>query len=226
MITYTALFLQQMVRESFLHWRQFRVCINSCLFFLMIVIFFPLTLPADLHLLRLIAPGIIWIALALALFLSAEQLFQQDYEDGVIEQWLVSGYPLQLFVCAKLLVHWWMTILPMLLLCPVLMLLLNLTAKEMGVLVLSLFCGSPMLYTLCALAAAMSTGIKQQGILMALILLPLTLPIMIFGSATTQAAMQALPISGYCALLLAFSLLASALLPFAIAGVIRIGLAD
>ncbi len=221
-----AMFGRQLRREIKLSVRQTRLIVNSCLFFLMIMTFFPLTMPPEQQLLRLIAPGLIWIATLLALFLSAERLFQQDYDDGVIEQWLVSGYPVTLFIGAKMLVHWASNLLPILLFCPLLGVMFNFSLHELGVLMLSLIVGTPTILALCALAAAFSTGLKQKGVLMALILLPLTVPIMIFGSATMMAALQGLAVQGYLALLLAVSLLAAFFLPFAVAGVIRINLVD
>lgn len=226
MISLLSLFKRQLSRELRLHLRQLRLIINSCLFFLMIVVFFPLTMTPDIALLRTVAPGLVWIAMLLAMFLSSERLFQQDYDDGVIEQWLVSGYPISLLVSAKILVHWLLNLLPMLLFCPFLAVLFSLTSHETLILMLSLICGTPAILFLCALAAAFSTGIQQKGILMALILLPLTIPVMIFGSGTLISAMQGLPVSGYLALLLALSILSSGFIPFAVAGVIRIALAD
>lgn len=220
------LFKRQLSRELLLHLRQLRLIMNSCLFFLMIVVFFPLTMTPDVNLLRTIAPGLVWIAMLLALFLSAERLFQQDYEDGVIEQWLVSGYPISVLVSAKIFIHWLLNLLPMLIFCPFLALLFSLTSHETLLLMLSLICGTPAILFLCALAAAFSTGLQQKGLLMALILLPLTIPVMIFGSGTLIAAMQGYPVSGYLALLLAMSIVTSGLLPFAIAGVIRVSLVD
>ena len=180
----------------------------------------------DVELLRTIAPGLVWIAMLLAMFLSAERLFQQDYDDGVIEQWLVSGYPISILVSAKIVIHWFLNLLPMLIFCPFLAILITLNVHETLILMLSLVCGTPAILLLCALAAAFSTGIQQKGILMALILLPLTIPVMIFGSGTLIAAMQGLPVQGYLALLLAMSIAASGLLPFAVAGVIRVGLVE
>jgi len=192
----------------------------------MIMVFFPLTMPADAALLRTIAPGLVWIAMLLSMLLSADRLFQQDYDDGIIEQWLVSGYPVSLFVVAKILMHWLINMLPMLLLSPLLAILFSLNTYETVILMLSLICGTPTILFLCALAASFSTGLKQKGVLMALILLPLTIPVMIFGSAAIIAAMQGLAVQGYLALLLAISLIAAGFLPFAIAGVIRISLVD
>ena len=220
------LFKRQVSREMLLQLRQWRLIINSCLFFLMIMVFFPLTMTPDVHLLRTIAPGLVWIAVLLALFLSAERLFQQDYDDGVIEQWLVSGYPISVLVSAKIVIHWFLNLLPVLIFCPFLALLFGLSVHEMLIMMLSLICGTPSIIFLCALAAAFATGLQQKGILMALILLPLTIPVMVFGSATLTAAMQGIPVNGYLALLLAMSVVATGLLPFAVAGVLRIALVD
>ncbi len=221
-----SIFIRQLSREILLHLRQLKLIINSCLFFLMIIVFFPLTMTPDANLLRTVAPGLVWIAMLLSLFLSAERLFQQDYDDGVIEQWLVSGYPISLLVGAKTLIHWLLNLLPMLIFCPFLAILFKLNTHETLILMLSLICGTPTILLLCALAAAFGAGFQQKGVLMALILLPLTIPVMIFGSGTLIAAMQGLPVQGYLALLLAMSIVSSTVLPFAIAGVIRINLVD
>jgi heme exporter protein B len=220
------LFKRQLSREFTLHLRQPRWIINSSLFFLMVTVFFPLTMPPTLDLLRTIAPGIVWIAMLLSMLLSAEQLFQQDYDDGVIEQWLVSGHSICLLLSAKLTIHWLLILIPMLIFCPFLAVLFSLTTHEMIVLMLSLTCGTPAIIFLCALAAAFSTNLQQKGTLMALILLPLTVPIMVFGSGTLTAAMKGLPIAGYVALLLAMSVIFTGFLPFAIAGVFRTSLID
>lgn len=220
------LFKRHLMREWLLQIRQVRMIINSCLFFMMILIFFPLTMPSDAALLRSLAPGLVWIAALLALFLSSDRLFQQDYDDGVIEQWLVSGHFLSLFIAAKVLVHWVVNLFPMLIFCPVLALLFNLNVHDMLIMMVSLLCGTPAIVFLCALAAAFSTGLKQKGMVMALILMPLTIPVMIFGSGAVNAALQDLPVQGYIAIILAISIIAISCLPFAISAVVRIGLVD
>ena len=219
-------FQRLLFREWLLQVRQLRMVVNSCLFFLMTLIFFPLTIPPDRILLRTLVPGLIWIAVLLALFLSSERLFQQDYEDGVIEQWLVSSYPVEWFITAKIVMHWLLNVIPMLILCPVLAVLFALNQYEVMSVMLSLLCGTPAILFLCALAAAFSTGLKQKGMVMALILLPLTIPIMIFGSGVITAAMQGLAVSGYLAILLAMSVIDMVCLPFAVSSIARIGFVD
>lgn len=217
-----SLFLKQFKRECLVQFRQVRFLINFFLFFLMILFFFPLTLKPDPLLIRMVAPGLMWMALLLSLLLSAERLFQQDYEQGVIEQWLVSGQSLTIIISAKISAHWLFNVVPVLLLCPIAALLFSFTAWETTVMILSLLCGTPALLFLAALAASFAVSIHQKGALMALILLPLTLPILIFGSGTLNNAMQGVSVSGTCALLSALSILAAGLLPYAIAGVMRI----
>lgn len=219
-------FMRLLYREWLLQLRQLRTLVNSSLFFLMTLVFFPLTIPPDITLLRTLVPGLIWIVVLLSLFLSSERLFQQDYEDGVIEQWLVSGFPMHWFITAKIVVHWLLNLMPMLLFCPFLALLFALNFSEMVNVMLSLSCGTPAILSLCAMAAAFSTGLKQKGVMMALILLPLTIPVLIFGSATITASMQGFAVSGFLALLLAMSVLAMICLPFAVSAIARIGLVD
>lgn len=220
------IFSLQFRKEILLNSRQYKLIINSCLFYVMMVVFFPLAMPADPRLLKTIAPGIIWMAILFAFLLSSERLFQQDFEEGVIEQWLVSEYPLSLLVNSKLLASWLLTILPLLLFTPLAAVLYGLNTKDIAILELSVLLGSPAILYLCALVAAFSSGIKQKGVLMALILLPLTIPILIFGSSTLQMTMQGFPVKGNLALLLAMSVVTMTFLPFAIASVIRYSLTE
>lgn len=226
MISFWLLFTKQFRRELLIQVRQIRFLVNSCLFLLIFLFMFPLTLKPELELLRIIAPGIVWMAILLSMLLSAERLFQQDYEQGIIEQWLVSGNSLFLLVSAKVIAHWFFNLLPLLILCPLVGLLFSLNAWETWVLALTILCGTPALLYLCAFVAVFGVGVNQRSVLMALILLPLTLPLLIFGSGALNIAMQGLPVSGYLALLLAFSIMAIGFLPYAIAGIIRINHVD
>ena len=221
-----SLFKQQLFREILLQIRQPHLVVNTCLFFLMILVFFPLTMSPDADLLRKVAPGLVWISILLSMFLSAERMFQQDYDDGVIEQWLVSGNPISIFVGAKITIYWFVNLIPILLFCPFLAILFALDQHETWILIISLVLGTPAILAICTLAAAFSTNIKHKGLLMPLILLPLTIPIMIFGSSILTLTMQNIPSQGYLALLFAISILSLTLLPFAAAGVIRVVLVD
>jgi heme exporter protein B len=209
-------------REWLIQIRQIRLLLNGCLFFLMILLMFPMTLKPEIELMRTIVPGLLWIAVLLTVLLSADRLYTEDVEHGVMEQWLISGRSLPLILNAKILAHWFLNMMPVMLLCPLVALLFSLSLWETAILVCVLLCGTPALYYLCALAAAFGIGVHQKGALMALIVLPLALPLLIFGSGTVTLAMQGMPVGGYCALLLGLSVFAVGLLPYAIAGVIRI----
>lgn len=219
-------FYKQSQRELLIHLRQPRLLLNALLFFMMMAVFFPLSVPQNSALLRQVAPGFIWMAALLSMLFASERLFQQDYEDGVIEQWLVSGQSLMIMITAKMAIHWLLILIPLLIFSPLLALLFGFSWQEMGILQLSLLAGTPAIFSLCALAAAFSTGMQQKGIFMALILLPLTVPVLILGSGTMVTAMGEMEVTGHLAILLAFSMLAVSFLPFAIAAIIRINLAD
>jgi heme exporter protein B len=201
-----SLFSKQCQRELLIQVRQIRFLLNSCLFLLIFLFMFPLTLKPEITLLRTVAPGLVWMAILLSL--------------------LLSGQSLPMLVSAKIIAHWVLNLIPLLILCPLIALLFSLTAWETTVLALTIICGTPALLFLCALVAAFGVGINQRGVLMALILLPLTLPLLVFGSGTLHVAMQGLPISGYLALLLAMSVIAVGFLPYAIAAVIKVSHAE
>lgn len=226
MMTIGQLFIRQCQRELLVYFRHPRLVINASLFFLMMIVFFPLTMPADSALIRSVIPGVIWMAVLLALLMASERLFQQDYDQGLIEQWLLSGYSLSIIIMAKISIHWLFTLLPLLFFTPLFALLFHFSWFEVGVLAASLIIATPAILCLCGLASAFSTGMRQKGLLMALILLPLTVPILIFSSSTLIAAMDSRPVTAEFAILLAISLLSVSFLPFAIASVIRFGLSD
>jgi heme exporter protein B len=213
-------------REGVLQWRALRSVLNASLFFLMVLLLFPLCFPADPMFLKKLLPGLVWVAALFAFFLSAEGVFYHEAEDGVLEQWLLSPEPMHHRIRVKLGIHWLSNLLPLLVLCPLIMILFNLAWVETGILMLSLLCGTPMLFILAVFSAVFGLGLARQGLFTALILLPLTLPVMIFGGGVLTAAMQGLPVSGHLALLLALALLAFWCLPYAIAAVIRVSVAD
>ena len=226
MTSYIQLMQRQLHREFVFNCREPRQVIYSCLFFLMVLVFFPLTISTEITTLRMLAPGLIWIATLFSFFLSSEQLFWVDYQEGVIEQWLASGHPLSLLVMAKISMHWCLTLLPILIISPMICFLFDLNFHELIVLMLGLICGSPAIMFLCGLAAAFGTGTRQKGVLMALIVFPLTIPVLIFGSQMLTAAMHDEPVQGYLALLLAFSVIAVGLLPMAVGAVVAVCLAE
>ncbi|MDF1646136.1 MAG: heme exporter protein CcmB [Legionellaceae bacterium] len=219
--------LKQIIgREVILQGRALRSVVNASLFFLMVLLLFPLSFEANPSLLKKILPGLVWIAALFALFLSADSVFQEENESGVLEQWLLSSMPMHTRIRIKLLIHWLSHIISFLLLCFLIALLFDLTRLEMGVLMLSLVCGTPTLYMLCAFSGAFGLSLKKQGLFTALIVLPLTLPVMIFGGGVLTSTMQGLSVSGHLALLLAVAVIAVWGVPYAISAVIRVSVAD
>jgi heme exporter protein B len=215
-------FKNQLSREISLRVRDYKYIFNAVLFFLMIVIFFPLTIPINSPGLNLLIPGMIWIGLIFSIFLSSENLFAQDYADGIIEQWLVSTIPITLLVFAKLIVHGLIIISSVVFLSPILAVIFNLTLYQVFILDMSVIFGAPSVISICALSEAFTVGIKQKSLIMGLVVLPLNIPILILGSAIIRAVIIHEPVSGMLAILLAISCLSGFLLPFAIAGVVRV----
>lgn len=222
-MTYFQLLYRQCQRECLIHWRTPRTILYAFLFFVMVLVFFPLTIAPEQKLLSAILPGLLWISILLAFLFASERLFLQDYQDGVIEQWLVSGQPLSAYVIAKVLMHWVLCVLPLMIALPVIALLFRMPMQQFWVVCGSFLMGTPALWFLCALAAALSTSAQQKGVLIALILLPLALPVMIFGSGAIVAFVDFSQVSAALALLLACSLIAVTFLPLAICAVIRVG---
>lgn len=217
---------KQIRRELLLYWRQPSFFVYSLLFFMMSTVFFPLSLPASPELLRQVAPGFIWISLLFANLLVAERLLQEEYDEGIIEQWVVSAHPLVLFVGIKMLIQWLISLLPLLLFCPFLALLFGFSWGEMLFLQVCFILGTPAMTCLCSLAAVFSAGMPQKGMLMALIVFPLTVPLLILGSSTTQAILNHLALGAYFALLLALSLFCLFFIPMVVTSIVRITLVD
>ena len=188
------IYKKQLAREICLKSRNLKSIFNSILFFLMIVIFFPLTIPANSNSLSLLTPSIIWVGIVFSIFLSSEDLFSQDYTDGIIEQWIVSSIPITVIVFAKLSVHYVMMVSAIIILSPILALLLKLDLYQVYILDISVICGAPAIIAFCALAEAFAVGIKQKSLIMGLVVLPLNIPILIIGSAISRGVIMHEPI--------------------------------
>lgn len=217
-----SLFTRQVLRELRLLSRQKQALMQAFLFFLMFVAFFPLTIPFDLKILHLICPGIIWLAMSLAIFLASERFYFSDIQCGYLEQWLVYRLSLQTFVCSKWLVHGMVNILGMLVCIPILALLYQLNLSESFALASSLLAGTPALLAMCGLVSAFGADGVNRSVLMLLILFPLMMPILILGSATLSASFQGMSIAPYLALLSALSLSLLFILSFATSSILKI----
>lgn len=212
-------------RDLRLGFRQAGDWLNPLVFFLMVITLVPLAMSPAPERLREMAAGIIWIAALLAALLAMDSLFRSDYDDGTLEQLLLTPAPLPWLVLAKILAHWVQTGLSLTLLAPVAALLLNLPAHASAVLCVTLLIGTMTLSLLSAIGAALTVGLRRGGVLVPLITLPLHIPVLIFATGAVQAALLGLPVTGYIALLSAFLLLALMLAPLAAAAALRLAVA-
>ena len=211
-----------MTREMRLAWRNGAEILNPLWFFLMVITLFPFGVSAEPQLLAQIAPGVVWVAALLAALLVMDRLFRDDWQDGSLEQLLLLPTPLVAVVLVKVIAHWAMTGLPLLLVSPLAALLLGMTPHDACVLALTLLLGTPTLSFLGAVGVGLTVGLKRGGVLLSLLVLPLTIPLLIFATAATQGASIGMPVVGYLAILGAFLAASAALWPFAAAAALRL----
>lgn len=197
---------------------------NPLLFFAMVVALFPLGLGPAPDRLADFAPGILWIIALLSNLLTSDAVFRSDFEDGSLEQLLLAPQPLFISVLAYIGAHWLITGLLLALVSPVFALMLNLPGSAVGTLVLSLLLGTGVLSLVGCIGAALTVGLKRGGMLISLLILPLYMPVLIFGSAAVKAAVTGVPAGPYLAILGAMLCLAIALAPVAIAAGLRISI--
>ncbi|KFN44698.1 heme exporter protein CcmB [Arenimonas oryziterrae] len=214
----------QITRDLRLVWRRRGDAAQPVLFALMVLALFPLALGANPAALAKIAPGVLWVAVLLAGLLTLDALFRSDVEDGSIEQLLLSPVPLAWLIAMRVLVHWVVTGLPLLLLTPFFAELLFLPRALLMPLMLSLALGTPLLSLIGATVAALTVGIRRSGMLLAVLALPLYVPVLVFGAGAVIAAAQGLPWIGAIYLLAAGLVLALVLAPLAAATALRIAL--
>jgi heme exporter protein B len=193
-------------------------------FFVIVVSLFPLGVGPEPQILREIAPGVVWVAALLACMLALNRLFAADFADGTLEQLALVPQPLPVLVLGKVAAHWVTTGLPLVAIAPVLGIQFDLTAEAIGVLVVTLLLGTPTLSLIGAVGAALTLGVRGGGGLLALLVLPLYIPVLIFGAGAVSAAAQGVPLSGHLSLLGATLAGALALVPWAVATSIRISL--
>ncbi|RLA56707.1 MAG: heme exporter protein CcmB [Gammaproteobacteria bacterium] len=197
---------------------------NPLLFFAMVVALFPLGLGPAPDQLAGFAPGILWIIALLSNLLTSDAVFRSDFEDGSLEQLLLAPQPLFISVLAYIGAHWLITGLLLALVSPVFALMLNLPGSAVGTLVLTLLLGTGVLSLVGCIGAALTVGLKRGGMLISLLILPLYMPVLIFGSAAVKAAVTGVPAGPYLAILGAMLCLAIALAPLAIAAGLRISI--
>ena len=195
---------------------------TTLFFFVIVVSLFPLGIGPELDTLRLIAPGVFWVAALLASMLALEKLFAADFEDGTLEQMLLTPQPVFVLVLAKVFSHWLITGVPLVLLSPLLGLQYDLGVETLGVLLLSLLLGTPALSLIGAIGAALTLGLRGGGVLVSLLVLPLYIPVLIFGAGAVEASASGLGDTGHLLMLSAILLLALVAAPLATSAALRI----
>ena len=213
-----------LVRDLRLLWRRRGDAFQPALFALLVVVLFALALGGAPAALAKVAAAVLWLAVLLAGLLALDSLFRGDAEDGSLEQWMLSPVPLSWLVLVRTSMHWATTALPLLLATPFLGELLHLPRAELPVLLASLALGTPLLSLLGAVVAALTVGMRRSGILVALLALPLYVPVLVFGAGSVAAAAQGLDPLGALLLLAAGLVVALVLAPLAAAAAIRIAL--
>ncbi len=209
-------------RECRLALRRWSQLAQPVVFFIMVTTLFPLALSPEPSLLRSIAPGVVWVAALLASLLALETLFRADWDNGTLEQWALSGQPLAILLLGKVSAHWCLTGVPLVLSAPVVAYALGMPWTALGVLMGSLALGTAALSLLGAVGAALSLGTRRGSVLLSLMMLPLAMPVLIFGARATDLAMsQDAPDAGLW-LLAALLIAALSLVPVALAAAVRI----
>lgn len=197
---------------------------NTLLFFAIVVSLFPLGVGPETALLRTIAPGVVWVAALLASMLALARLFSSDHADGTLEQLVLAPHPLGMLVAGKVFAHWLVSGFPLVLIAPLLGLQFGLEADAVTILVASLALGTPVLSLLGAVAAALTLGLRASGVLVSLIVLPLCVPVLIFGAGAVDAAAGGLSPAPHLSLLGAYLLPSALFGPWATAVAIRISI--
>jgi len=198
--------------------------LTTLFFFVIVVSLFPLGVGAQSAVLRSIAPGVVWVAALLASMLALVRLFASDFDDGTLEQGALSPQPLVLLVAAKVFAHWLVSGLPLVLVAPLLGMQFDLPVDALGVMTLALLLGTPCLSLIGAIGAALTLGVRGAGGLLAVLVLPLYIPVLIFGAGAVSATVSGMSASGQLSLLGAFLLIALVLGPWASAAALRIAL--
>jgi heme exporter protein B len=211
-------------RDLVLAWRRRADVLSTLFFFVIVVSLFPLGIGPETQLLRLIAPGVVWVAALLASMLSLSRLFANDYQDGTLEQLLLTPQPLYLVVLGKVLAHWLVSEVPLVLIAPVIGLQFDLSKQDLWVLFLGLLLGTPVLSLVGAIGAALTLGLRGGGVLVSILVLPLYIPALIFGAGAVEASIMGTSSQPHLYLLGAVAIVSLIFSPWASAAALRISL--
>jgi heme exporter protein B len=209
-------------RDLILAWRRRADVLATLFFFVIVVSLFPLGIGPEAQLLRTIAPGVVWVAALLASILSLGRLFGDDYQDGTLEQLMLTPQPLYLVVLGKVLAQWLVSEVPLVFIAPVLGLQFGLSQNTLGIMTVSLLLGTPVLSLIGSIGAALTLGLRAANVLVALLVLPLYIPVLIFGAGAIEASLGGTEAQPYLLLLAATLVLALAFAPWATSAALRI----
>jgi heme exporter protein B len=217
-------FMAVLRRDLRLAMRRKSEVLTAVFFFVVVAALFPLGIGPELNTLRLVAPGVLWVGALLSSMLALQRLFEADYRDGTLEQMALSPTPMSLLISAKLLAHWLVSGVPLVLLAPVLGLQFDLSAEALATLTLALLLGTPVLSLVGGIGAALTLGVRGGGVLLSLLVLPLFIPVLVFGAGAVEAQASGLGAQAHFSILMAMLLPAAFFSPFACAAALRIAL--
>jgi heme exporter protein B len=211
-------------REVTLAMRRRADVLTTLIFFVMVVSLFPLAIGSELDILRKIAPGVVWVAALLASMLSLGRMFSADYLDGTLEQMMLVPQSLSMLVLSKIVAHWMMSGLPLVLMSPILGLQFDMSPNALMVMIVALLLGTPVLSMIGAVGAALTLGLRGGGVLVSLLVLPLCIPVLIFGTGAVEAVTSGMSAAANLSLLGAFFLLSLLFTPWVAAQALRISM--
>tara|TARA_B100001094_G_scaffold333359_1_gene411084 strand:+ start:21843 stop:22577 length:735 start_codon:yes stop_codon:yes gene_type:complete len=223
-ISYRSAFWVMMKKEFRLTLQKPMDTLEPICFFMLVVLLFPLALGTEVALLARIAPSAMWIAALLASLLSLEKLFKQDYQDGSLEQLLLTPYPLAWLLFAKVLTHWMVTTLPLIVISPMLAYLLHLPAQAYPNLCITLLLGTPVLNFIGAIGAALTVSVRKGGVLLGLLVMPLYIPVLIFSISAIESVGLGLNDTGHIAILGAMLIACLTFAPLLISASLKVSL--
>lgn len=214
-------FIAVIRRDLILAFRRRAEIANPLFFFILVVTLFPLGVGANPKLLQAMAPGIIWVSALLAVMLSLDSLFRSDFDDGSLEQMLLSPHPLTILVLAKVIAHWLVTGLPLLVVAPLLAIFLGLPEQALGTLLLTLVLATPVLSLIGSIGVSLTVGLRRGGMIISLLVLPLYVPVLIFASNAVEMAGNGLAVDAQINLLIAIFFMSAVLAPLPAAAALK-----
>jgi heme exporter protein B len=223
-LSLTSAFSLLLKGDLLLAYRRRSELVNPMLFFVLVSAMFPLGIGNDPKLIEAVGPGVVWVAALLASLLSLDSMFRSDFDDGSLEQFMLSAHPVSILVLAKILAHWLVTGLPLFIVAPLLALLLNIPGSAIPTLMLTLLLGTPVLSLIGSVGVALTVGLRRGGVILSLLVLPLYVPVLIFGTDAVKTAIIGIPITAQISILGAMLVGSLALAPMATAASLRISL--